>query len=181
MQNKERPCLSRSQNGNCHTCYSCLKIIIPFSSTTIEKPVVSAPRFLKILPFALFVVLLYAWKDFAASNKVTVNVYCILRTVVLEQEFSFWSMHQWLSSFEATASASGVLCIWMLMERKTEIWGEANLSTFVRKDTRFLNNSGFLILLITSIKDGVRITMGCDSPPQHCIVSFSLRIINNKL
>lgn len=45
------------------------------------------------------------------------------------------------------------------------ILGEASLSTFVKKDTKFLNNSGFLILLITSIKDGVHITMGCDSPP----------------
>lgn len=70
------------------------------------------------------------------------------------------------------------------MERKTGILGEANLSTFAKKDTKFSSSSGFLILLITSIKDGVHITMGCDSPPQHCIlVSFSLRIyfINNKL
>ncbi|KAF6362369.1 ubiquitin protein ligase E3 component n-recognin 3 [Rhinolophus ferrumequinum] len=63
------------------------------------------------------------------------------------------------------------------MERKTGISGEASLSTFVKKDTKFLNNSGFLILLITSIKDGVHITMGCDAPPQHCIISsLSLRI-----
>ncbi|KAB1279146.1 E3 ubiquitin-protein ligase UBR3, partial [Camelus dromedarius] len=50
-----RPCLSKSQDGNYHTYYSCLRIITPSSSTTTEKPVVSAPRFLKILPFALFV------------------------------------------------------------------------------------------------------------------------------
>lgn len=102
--------------------------------------------------------------------------FSILKTVVLEQGFSFWSMRQWLSLFEVTASASGVPCIWMLMEKKTGILGEASLSTFVRKDTKFLNNSGFLILLITSIKDGVHIIMDYDLPPQHFISSFSLGI-----
>ncbi|KAG8510474.1 E3 ubiquitin-protein ligase UBR3 [Galemys pyrenaicus] len=45
----------KSQDGNYHIFYNCLKIIIPFFNTTTEKPVVSVPRSLKILLFALFV------------------------------------------------------------------------------------------------------------------------------
>lgn len=47
--------------------------------------------------------------------------------------------------------------------------GVVNLSTYARKDTKCLNNSGCLILLIISIKDGGHIIMACKSSSSHHI------------